>query len=123
MKNMAIFMAMLSVFLWLGFGYCGENIYTWKDRDGVLNITDHAPPSGAEIIDISPSYREKTEELWHQRRIRQQEIAESEQRRLREQQAEAERKEAASRKRAEQQLMEQKGKVKADDKPKRKKGY
>jgi len=44
-----------------------ENIYTWKDKEGVVNITDQPPPPGAEIIDVSPSYRKEAEELQRER--------------------------------------------------------
>lgn len=27
--------------------------YTWKNKDGVLNVTDYPPPEGTEIIEIS----------------------------------------------------------------------
>jgi hypothetical protein len=44
----------LSVFFWTS-GYSDNTLYTWKDDQGTLNITDTAPPDGAEIIDISPA--------------------------------------------------------------------
>ncbi len=65
-----IIVAILSVFL-SSIGYGGDNIYTWKDEQGVLNITDYVPPYGAEIINISPSPREAAEKLQAQRLIRQ----------------------------------------------------
>ncbi len=33
----------------------GENIYTWKDAQGEIHITDQSPPDGVEIIDSSPA--------------------------------------------------------------------
>jgi Zn-dependent protease with chaperone function len=49
--------------------YGQEYIYTWKDKNGVLNITDYAPPTDAQILDISPSYREEAEKYRRQQRM------------------------------------------------------
>lgn len=57
-----IAIALLSVFLSC-FSYGSENLYTWIDEQGVLNITDTYPPAGAKIIDTSPSYRQQAEEI------------------------------------------------------------
>jgi len=35
-------------------GYAADAIYTWKDKNGVLNITDAPPPAGAVVLDVSP---------------------------------------------------------------------
>lgn len=35
--------------------YGGENIYTWKDAEGQINITDNPPPDGVELLDTSPA--------------------------------------------------------------------
>jgi hypothetical protein len=49
--------------------WCQENIYTWRDQNGVLNITDYPPPAGADLLEISPSHREEAMELLHRRRM------------------------------------------------------
>ncbi len=41
--------------------YCERNIYTWKDADGTLNITDKEPPDGVEIIYIRPALKKTTD--------------------------------------------------------------
>lgn len=64
-----------------------EYIYTWKDRNGVLNITDYAPPPGAEILEISPSRRKEAEEYWRRRQILREEAEKAQQRKRMEQKA------------------------------------
>ena len=68
MTYKVIAIAILSVFL-AGISYGAENIYTWIDKQGVLNITDQHPPDGAEIIDISPSHRKEAERIEQERFI------------------------------------------------------
>lgn len=67
MTKKAIIIAVLSVFLSsFSYGADNENIYTWKDKNGVINITDTPPPSSAELIATSPSYRKKAERIEEQ---------------------------------------------------------
>jgi hypothetical protein len=102
MRIKIIILALVSFVLWES-GYCAENIYTWRDKNGVLNITDYAPPPGAEILEISPSYRNQAEEYWRQRRLQQERIDQAAQQKTREEQAAAARKkEAEARQRADQ---------------------
>lgn len=63
-----LFLALALVLPW-GLAHGEEYIYTWKDRNGVLNITDYAPPPGAEILEISPSHRKEAEEYWRRRQM------------------------------------------------------
>jgi hypothetical protein len=35
-----ILLLTVATILWLADGYCEESIYIWKDKNGVLNITD-----------------------------------------------------------------------------------
>ncbi|MDD3619797.1 MAG: hypothetical protein RBR09_07155 [Desulfobulbaceae bacterium] len=119
-----ILLLTVATILWWADGYCEENIYTWKDKNGVLNITDHAPPSDAEILDISPSHRQQAEEYWRQRREIQERARQAEEeRRMKEQAAAAERREAEARRQAEE-LMERARRMEEMRKPERKKrGY
>lgn len=116
-------LALAIVLLWDN-GYGQDNIYTWRDKDGVLNITDVPPPQGAEILEISPSYREQAEEYWRQRQLHQERRRQAEQQRMEEQTAEAERREAEARQEAEL-LREIEQKVKEAKPPAKKKrgGY
>ena len=66
MRIRLIILALATVLAW-DIGYCQDNIYTWRDKNGVLNITDVPPPQGAEILDISPSYRQQAEKYQRQR--------------------------------------------------------
>ena len=52
MKKKIILCTMLTVMITSTSNGAQYN-YTWKDADGVLNITDYAPPEGAEILDIN----------------------------------------------------------------------
>ncbi len=71
MRYRVILAAVVSVFLWT-ISYGAENIYTWRDKNGVLNITDQAPPDGVEILDVSPSYRKKAAQQEQSRQVRRQ---------------------------------------------------
>lgn len=51
MKKIIILCTMLTVMITSTCNGAGYN-YTWKDANGVLNITDYAPPEDAEIIGI-----------------------------------------------------------------------
>ena len=62
MTYKVIILIILSAFF-SSISYGAENIYTWKDEQGVLNITDQSPPDGVEIIDISPSNKKAAEEI------------------------------------------------------------
>ena len=53
MKYKIIILAILSVFL-CNSSYSGEELYTWKDKQGGIHYTEQRPPDGAEILDISP---------------------------------------------------------------------
>lgn len=101
-----IIVALLSVFLF-SIGYGTENIYTWKDEQGVLHITDNRPPYGAEIIDVSPSYRKAAEEIQAQRLIRQKSLFQKQERqRMREEAVQARRVEAEALQLAEESLQQ-----------------
>ncbi|HHO47254.1 MAG TPA: DUF4124 domain-containing protein [Desulfobacteraceae bacterium] len=58
---------MRCIFAWLivlsllvyGAGHAGVYNYTWKDEQGVLNITDYPPSEGVEILDIRPVPRQQ----------------------------------------------------------------
>jgi hypothetical protein len=116
MRIRIIILALVSVILWDN-GYCADNIYTWRDKNGVLNITDYAPPHDAEILEISPSYRDKAEEYWRQRRLHQERIDQTaQQKRMEEQAAEARKKEA-------EQLPEKAQETDVKSPAKKKKGY
>jgi len=52
MKKKVILFTLLTVMI-VGTSYGEQFNYTWKDAEGVLNITDYPPPDGLEIIDIS----------------------------------------------------------------------
>ena len=53
MKKKVILFTLLAVMI-VGGNSNGEQFnYTWKDAEGVLNITDYPPPDGIEILDIS----------------------------------------------------------------------
>lgn len=117
-----IILTLATVLLWNS-GYCEENIYTWKDKNGVLNITDYPPPPEAEILDISPSHREKTEEYWRQRQLQQERIEQAEQRKKQEEQAaEARAKEAEAYREADQ-LLKRAQEVKEEPPPRKRRGY
>lgn len=118
-----IILALATGLLWNS-GYCEENIYTWKDKNGVLNITDYPPPPEAEILDISPSHRAKAEEYWRQRQLQQERMEQAEQRRIQEEQAaEARTKEAEAYREADR-LLKKAQEVKEEQRPPRKRrGY
>jgi hypothetical protein len=109
----------LATFLLWDCGYGEEFIYTWKDEKGVLNITDYAPPTGSEILDISPSHREKAEEYWRQRQLQQERMYQAEQQRKMEQQAA----EAETYREADQLLERAEEKKEIAPPVKKKKGY
>lgn len=122
MKIGIIILSLASILLWES-GYCAESIYTWRDKNGVLNITDYAPSPGAEILEISPSYRDKAEEYWRQRRLLQERIDQAGQRKKTEEQAAAARKkEAEAQQRADQPPVSNQ-KTKDTQSPAKKKGY
>jgi hypothetical protein len=52
MKKKVILLILLTVMI-VGTSNGEQFNYTWKDAEGVLNITDYPPPDGIEIIDIS----------------------------------------------------------------------
>ncbi len=52
MRSLAV--AVTLIFCVVTFSIAGEAIYTWKDEQGVLNITDAPPPAGAVVLDVSP---------------------------------------------------------------------
>ncbi len=52
MKKKIILFTLLTVMI-VGTSNGEQFNYTWKDAEGVLNITDYPPPDGIEIIDIS----------------------------------------------------------------------
>ena len=66
-----IAVAIMSILL-AGISYGADSLYTWIDDKGVLNITDQYPPEGAQIIDVSPSYREDAEKIEQERLSRKQ---------------------------------------------------
>lgn len=119
-----VVLLIMATILWWTNGYCEENIYTWRDRHGVLNITDYPPPPDAEILDISPSYKQQAEEYWRQRGLQQERIRQMEEQRKREEQAAAaEKKEAEARREAEE-LLKRAPQMKEAERPVRKKrGY
>lgn len=122
MKIWIVILSLASIMLWES-GYCAENIYTWRDKNGVLNITDHAPPPGAEILEISPSHREKAEEYWRQRRLQQERIDQAGQRKEMEDQAAAARKKEAEAEQRASQTPVSDQKTKDTKSPAKKKGY
>lgn len=86
MKKIILFFAILSLML-AGVSSAARYNYTWKDADGVLNITDYPPPEDVEIIDISviPMPEENPED----KGIEQQNVVESQNNALNRLQAEA----------------------------------
>jgi len=74
MQYLIILITAISVLFW-NTGYCEDNIYTWKDKNGVLNITDAPPPAGAELIETSPGHREEALEILRQQQILQEKRA------------------------------------------------
>jgi hypothetical protein len=52
MNTKIIFLTVLMLFC-AGISYGARFHYTWKDKEGTLNITDYPPPEGTQIIDIS----------------------------------------------------------------------
>ncbi|GAB4336681.1 MAG: hypothetical protein Kow0089_07260 [Desulfobulbaceae bacterium] len=85
MRKTVILPVLLSLFLSIP-APGAENIYTWRDEQGILNITDQPPPAGAEILDVSPSRRNEAEQLQRARMKRLEQIrGEQERARIREQ--------------------------------------
>ncbi|MDD3618838.1 MAG: DUF4124 domain-containing protein [Desulfobulbaceae bacterium] len=58
MRSRYVWLIVLSLLVY-GAGHAGVNNYTWKDAQGVLNITDYPPPEGVEILDIRPVPRQR----------------------------------------------------------------
>ncbi|MDW7771663.1 MAG: hypothetical protein SCH71_02120 [Desulfobulbaceae bacterium] len=71
-----VIIAGLAAVLLCNNSYGQENIYTWRDKEGVLNITDYPPPGDAELLEISQSHREEAIKLLRERRILQAKIEE-----------------------------------------------
>ncbi len=48
-----------SIFIWVSASYLSAaEIYTWTDKDGNLHITEHPPPKGAKLKEVT-TYSEK----------------------------------------------------------------
>lgn len=95
MRLLSISIILFSLFLW-NYCYSQGNIYTWKDKNGVLNITDTPPPSGAEILDVSPSHTQEARESRRKLQEVQEEIHQERLEKRQQQQAIQERKEKAA---------------------------
>jgi len=98
-----IIIVLSAMFIW-NIGYCQEDtIYTWKDKNGVLNITDAPPPPDAELLDSSPGHRKEAEAYQLQLMEKEKRSYREQQRKIVEQQAtEARQKEADAARRADE---------------------
>ncbi|MBU0480293.1 MAG: DUF4124 domain-containing protein [Proteobacteria bacterium] len=76
MTKHPIFLAAALSAFFFGVCYGGDELFTWKDEQGGLHITDVRPPVGAEIINISPNNLKAAEEVQRQRLLRQEKIRE-----------------------------------------------